>query len=86
MTQRLSLLALCLAALLTGGCLSSKKSSAPKESSAIAGSVEESFRLRWVDKRAAELTAQGKAAAAARDQANEEFLARYVYTAGAQKK
>jgi len=69
MMPRLSLTFLALAALFTTGCLFSKKSKEPKENSAIAGSVEENFKVRWIDKRAAELTAQGKSADAARTQA-----------------
>ena len=86
MTQRPSLTLLALAFLLTTGCLSSKKSSAPKENSAIAGSVEEGFKLRWIDKRAAELVTQGKTADAARTQATDEFRERYAFTSAAQKK
>jgi len=86
MILRPSLLCLGLTALLTTGCLFSKKSSQPKENPAIAGSVEATFRLRWIDKRTAELAAQGKAADAARAQADAEFRERYVFTGTAQKK
>lgn len=86
MTPRPSLTLLALAILLTTGCLFSKKSSSPKENSAIADSVEEGFKLRWIDKRVAELVTQGKTAAAARTQAADEFRERYAYTGAAQKK
>ena len=86
MTQRLLLTSLCLAALLSSGCLFSKKTAAPKENPSIPGSVEESLRQRWVDKRVGELVAQGKTAEAARVQAAEEFRERYGYTGAAQKK
>lgn len=77
MTQRLLLTGLCLTALLGSGCLFSKKT--PKENPAISSSVEEAFRVRWVEKRAAELVAKGTAAEAARTQADAEFRERYVF-------
>ena len=86
MIPRLSLTSLALAALLTTGCLFSKKSNEPKENPAIAGSVEENFKVRWIDKRAADLTAQGKSADAARTQAADEFGQRYLFNAPPQKK
>lgn len=75
------------AALLTlsNGCLFSKKAKTPKESSAISADVEESFRRRWVDKRTAELTAQGTAGETARTQAETEFRTRFGYTRAGQK-
>jgi hypothetical protein len=86
MTPPLFLTALSLIALFSSGCLFSKKPAVAKENSSIAGSVEESFKLRWVDKRAGELVAQGKAAEAARTQATTEFAERFVFSAGATKK
>lgn len=86
MTQRLFLTCLSLSALLSAGCLFSKKSSQPKENPSIAGSVEETFKLRWIDKRAAELAAQGKTPEAARTQATDEFRERYVFASPAPKK
>lgn len=75
---KLLLVALAAATLaLSTGCLFSKKK--PKESSAIAGEVEETFRRRWLDKRVAELVAQGTAADAARLQADTEFQERYSF-------
>lgn len=86
MIYRLPLLCVATAVLLTTGCLFSKKSSAPKENPAIAGSVEETFRVRWVEKRSGELVAQGKTAEAARAQANTEFQERFAFTGSAPKK
>jgi hypothetical protein len=86
MIQRLSLLCLALTALFTTGCLFSKKSSAPKENPAIAGSVEETFKVRWLEKRTAELVAQGKAADVARTQATDEFRERFAFSGTEQKK
>jgi hypothetical protein len=86
MTKRL--LPTCLAALigLTSGCIFTKKSTKPKESSALAAEVEDSFRQRWLDKRVSELAAQGVAADAARTQAANEFRERYSYMGVADKK
>ena len=76
----------CIAALsFSSGCLFSKKSSRPKESSAISADVEESFRIRWVGKRASELAAQGTSADTARTQAEGEFRERFGFTRAAQK-
>ena len=61
------------------GCLFSKKKDRVKESSAISGDVEATFHQRWMDKRIAELTAQGVAAPAARTQAEQEFRERYQF-------
>ena len=51
----------------------------PKETTAIASDVEESFRQRFVEKRTAELVTQGLRADVARQQALDEFHARYTY-------
>jgi hypothetical protein len=66
-------------------CSHFKKSQKPKENPAIAADTDENFRQRFVDKRAAELVAQGVSADAARTQAAEEFKARYGYTSAAKK-
>jgi hypothetical protein len=86
MTKAL-LLFLSLATLaVSSGCLFSRKARRAKESTAISADVEESFRKRWVDKRAGELAAQGTSADAARTQADAEFRERYGFTrAGTQK-
>ena len=86
MTHRLFLTALSLTALISTGCLFSQKPAKGKEDPRIAGSVEESFKLRWIEKRAGELVTQGKAAEAARTQAAAEFAERYVFGVGAAKK
>lgn len=81
MTKRLFPVLLASTVLLSTGCgLFSRKSSQPKESSAIAADVEETFRRRWVEKRVGELTAQGTEAIAARAQAENEFRERYGFT------
>lgn len=84
MIQRPLLAFLTLFAALSTGCLHSKKS-APKENSSLTGDTEQVFMQRWIDKRAAELVAQGQAAEAARTQATAEFRERYGYTGAAQK-
>ncbi|MCX6951951.1 MAG: hypothetical protein NTV51_07270 [Verrucomicrobia bacterium] len=86
MTQRLFLTCLSLAALLTSGCLFSKKSSKSKDDGSISSSVEESFRVRWIDKRVGELVAKGAKPEAARTQAAQEFSEKYVFSGTAQKK
>jgi hypothetical protein len=68
---------------LSAGCLSSRKNPKPKETQAIAAELEESFRQRWIEKRAAELSGRGLAPDLARAQAIEEFKAKYNFpTAG----
>lgn len=79
MTKLLLLTVAATTLMLSTGCLFSRKSKA-KESSAIAGEVEETFRRRWVDKRAAELAAAGTAAEAARTQAEAEFRERFGFS------
>jgi hypothetical protein len=81
------LLTLCSGAILccSSGCLFSKKPKRPKENAAIAADVEESFRKRWVDKRASELTAQGTGADAARVRAENEFSERFDFTRAGRK-
>jgi len=69
----------------SSGCLFSKKSGRPKESSTISADVEENFRRRWVEKRASELAAQGVAADAAQVRAESEFRERYSFTREARK-
>ena len=85
MTKRLFLPLLATSILFSSGCFFSKKSHRTKESSAIAADVEESFHRRWVDKRVAELSAQGTAADAARIKAEAEFRERFVFTRAGQK-
>jgi hypothetical protein len=80
----LTLLAAILLALSTG-CTFFKGSKKPKESSAISGEVEETFRRRWVEKRASELSAQGVTREAAATQAENEFRQRYNFSRGTAK-
>ena len=75
----------CLLALLSAGCVFSKKERPPKENPAISAEVEAQFRQRWIDKRVGELTAQGQAAAAARSQAESEFRAHFDFPDRAKK-
>lgn len=85
-TTRTLTLLLALAALGTGGCSAfSKKPAQPKENPSIAGQTEDSLRQRWIDRRAAELTAQGSAADTARTQAEREFREKFPYTGGTKK-
>lgn len=88
MTKHLLLSLLTAAILFSSGCALFRSSAAKqraKKNAEIAADVEESFRQRWVDKRLAELTAQGVAAEAARTQAEAEFRERFSYTRAAQK-
>lgn len=78
MTKRLLLSSLALAVVFSTGCLHFKKNLQPKDPT-ITGQVETDFRQRWVDKRTAELVAQGKAEGVARTQATSEFHERYEY-------
>ena len=84
MTRRLLLTLLATAAVLSTGCSLFTKSP-PKPKYGLAGEVEADFKLRWVDKRTAELVAQGQTADAARATASAEFKERYGYTGAAQK-
>lgn len=74
-----------LMAALSAGCLTSKKSASPKDTKAPAAETEQLLQQRWVEKRSAELVAQGQTADAARTQALAEFRERYGYL-GAGKK
>jgi hypothetical protein len=80
----LSSLAL-LAVFCSTGCHFWKKNSKPKENPAIAADVEQGFKARWVDRRAAELAAGGASADAARQKADAEFRERYEFTGAAHK-
>ena len=86
MTQRLLFpVLLALAAALASGCSMMKKSPAPTENPSIAGQTEDSLKQRWIERRAAELVAQGLAADAARAKATDEFREKYPYAGGGQK-
>lgn len=69
-----------------GGCNLLRKSNKPKDNPAIAADVEAGFRQRWIEHRTAELTAKGTDAAAARQQAENEFREQYSYLGKEQKK
>ncbi|MBI5688548.1 MAG: hypothetical protein HZC55_00515 [Verrucomicrobia bacterium] len=79
MTKSFLTVAIVAALVATTGCSLFRKSNRPKESSAISSEVEATFRQRWLDKRIAELTAQGVAAPAARTQAEQEFRDRFGF-------
>ncbi len=81
--KRPLLFCLILPLLVAPGCWHSKKK--PKENTAVATDVEEGFKQRWMDKRTSELVAQGMQVDTARQQALDEFRARYSYTRAAEK-
>jgi 1,2-phenylacetyl-CoA epoxidase catalytic subunit len=62
-----------------------KKSAKTKDESAISVETEDSLKQRWLEKRTAELVAQGLTAEAAKAQALDEFKAKYSFTAAAKK-
>jgi hypothetical protein len=80
---------LSLALLATAGCqwFTSKKKTPkpPKDTPNVAQDVEKDFMHRWLDKRTAELEAQGLNADAAHARAVAEFKATYAYTGVAQQ-
>ncbi len=63
------------------GCTAFKKR--PAEAQAITTQVEESFKLRWVERRTAELSGQGVAQDEARRRALVEFREKYEFTGAA---
>lgn len=83
--QRTLLCCLALAPVCFTGCLGFGAKNKPKESTAIASEVEESFKQRWIEKRGAALMAQGISPDVARTQAIEEFKLNYGYTSAANK-
>jgi len=72
------------AVVLTSGCQLLKREKKPVEKNTPAAETDEILRQRWVDKRTAELVAQGTAPEAARPLAEQEFRAKYNYTKPAQ--
>jgi hypothetical protein len=74
------------AALGCGGCshipfIGKKKNpTEPKQTKYIATEAEKEFEGRWVDKRSAELIAQGQAADTARSQSEAEFMKKFPAT------
>lgn len=86
MTKALLLLLTLATLAASSGCVLSRKARRAKESSSISADVEESFRKRWVEKRAGELATQGTAADAAHTQAESEFRERFGFTRAAAQK
>ncbi len=87
MSSRLFLTCFALTALLSSGCLFSKKAPKETENPSIPGAVEDSFRTRWIDKRVTELSAGGKMTPeAAREQATREYAQRYNFRGPSQNK
>ena len=84
MTTRFPLFILAATLAVMGTACHLIKPKAPKENPNITTDVETGFKQRWIDKRAAELTAAGTDATAARQQAEKEFSSTYSYlrTAG----
>lgn len=68
------------------GCALFKKSKKPKENPAIAAETEADLRQRWIERRTAELVAQGTAAETARETAAKEFTEAYPFVRSSQKK
>jgi hypothetical protein len=79
--KRIFIFALVLGSLLFSGCWhwKWKRSPKPKEITAIATDVEDNFRQRWMEKRTGELVQQGMRIDIARQQAIDEFQAKYPY-------
>jgi hypothetical protein len=75
---------LLLSPVLVAGCKHNAKK--PKENPAIASEIEEGFKQRWVEKRAADLMALGLRPDLARQQAIDEFRDRFGYTHAANGK
>lgn len=85
MNRLLPLCLVLLSASVLPGCHYLRRTPKPKESTAIAADVENTFRQRWLDKRAAELKATGLAPPAAQARAESEFSARYSYLESGRK-
>ncbi len=85
MNKPLTLSVLLVFAAASSGCTLFRKSDRPKESSAIASDVEETFRRRWMDQRVGQIVAQGATPESARIQAETEFRERFAFAASAKK-
>ncbi len=85
-THRALLFVLVLTSVCLTGCISWKKGGKPKENKAVATEVEENFRQRWIENRAAELMNRGVSPHLARTQAIEEFRLNYSYTRAAEQR
>jgi hypothetical protein len=84
-----STLLVCLAALVLGsasGCNLFRKSKKPKQNPAIAAELETDFRQRWIDRRTAELGAQGVENPVAGQQAAKEFSEKFPYIGESERK
>lgn len=79
MIKRLLPSCLILTLFFSSGCLFSKKTGTPRESSQIAGEMEDSFKRRWIEKRTAELVAQRTPADSAQTQAIREFGEKFEF-------
>jgi hypothetical protein len=85
MNRFYAILLVLLSSVSLSGCFSAHRSAKPKPAPEIAADTDANFRQRWIEKRSAELAAQGTAATAARTQAETEFREQYGYTSAAQK-
>lgn len=83
--KRVFLSLLAMTALLSSGCLFSRKSRQPKETGAIATDVEREFKQRWLARRVSELSTQGVTGPAAQQQAEQEFVQKFTFAEPARK-
>jgi hypothetical protein len=84
-TKRLVLPLLLLVALGLAGCSSAAREARAERKKDVALEVEESFRQRWIEQRAAALVNRGVSPDLARAQAIEEFRLNYGYTRAGEK-
>ena len=84
MITRFTLFILAAALAVAGSACRSPKTKAPKENPNMALELEGNFKQRWIDKRAAELTATGTETTAARTQAEKEFRESFSYLRAAE--
>lgn len=85
MIKRVLLCLLAVSALISSGCLFSRKSGKSKENTALATETEKEFRVRWIARRVSELAPQGVTGAAAQQQAEQEFHDKYKFAEPAKK-
>lgn len=84
-TKRILILSLAFTTLALAGCQSWRKENRAKGNKAVVAEVEESFRQRWIERRAAELMNRGVSPNLARSQAIEEFRLNYGFTGAAKQ-
>jgi hypothetical protein len=84
-TKRTLILTLAFTTLALAGCQSWRKENRAKNNKAVVAEVEESFRQRWIERRAAELMNRGVSPNLARSQAIEEFRLNYGFTGAAKQ-